>query len=247
MAKLPAVVDALDAVPEPARGFYQEVDGRFVLDADVRAHPETAALKSALDKERSGHKEKGGRVTALEQEIHELKARIEAAGGERGGERGGSDRPDLEKLLKKREQELRAEYEPVVKERDTLRATLTARERRGLIETAARKAKIMPDRFEDALLAADRFIEVKDGKAVVLDAEGDPTGMSLDKFFGEWFREQKPWLYEGAGGSGSGAKPGAGGGAGAIRLSKTDAKNPVLYRAARERAQKEGRPLEVES
>lgn len=51
MAKLAAVVDSLDAVPEAFRELYAERDGHYALDVDGVEDP--AALKSALQKERA--------------------------------------------------------------------------------------------------------------------------------------------------------------------------------------------------
>jgi hypothetical protein len=54
--------------------------------------------------------------------------------------------------------------------------------------------------------------------------------------------------FDGSGASGGGATGGGrnGGPGGSIRLSREAAKDPAQYRAAKARAEDEGRPLEIE-
>ncbi len=62
MAKLAAVLDSLDGVPEELQSLYVEEDGKFVLDADVEGHPKAGALKRALDRERRRAKDAEDRI-----------------------------------------------------------------------------------------------------------------------------------------------------------------------------------------
>lgn len=62
---LPINVESIESVPEAARGFYKEVDGKFTLDVDGYEDP--VGLKSALEKERLAAK------TALQKEREAIK------------------------------------------------------------------------------------------------------------------------------------------------------------------------------
>lgn len=210
MAKLAPVVESLDKIPEAQREFYTEQDGKYVLDTDVTSHPGTSALKSALGKERDEKKERGARVSQLEQEIADLKAKIEQK------EEKGGDTKDLDKLLKKREDDLRAEFAPKLKELEDLKASNRREAKERVMRTAALKAGVMEERLEDALLSANRHFELdeKTGKLQVVDGDGDPTGQTPEEFFAKKFKEVKPWFYKGADTSGSGAEPETKGGAG---------------------------------
>ena len=50
-----------------------------------------------------------------------------------------------------------------------------------------------------------RRYDEKSGKMIVVDKDGDPTGLTVDKFFAESYRTEKPKFYKPAGGAGGGA------------------------------------------
>lgn len=227
MAKLAAVVESLEAIPEAQRDFYTEQDGKFVLDTDVEQHPGVSGLKSALGKEKVERGKKAEALTKLQAELATLREQVEAKDDK------GESTKDLEKLLKKKEEEVRKEFAPVVTELTELRASNLRRDKQAVLGKAALAAGVIPESLDDAIAAADRFIKFEDGKASVLDVDGDPTGISPEKFFAERFKELKPWFYKGSAGSGSGAKPSTpGGGGGTVTLTADEAADHATYSAA---------------
>jgi hypothetical protein len=231
MSKLAPVVENLEAVPEAHREFYiKQDDGSGILDTDVEAHPGVTGLKSTLKKYKDGEKAFTAARTKLETEIADLRSKIESK------EDKGQDTAQLEKVLKKKEAEIRAEFEPIVTELRDLKGGIEKRDRESVIRAAMRRAKIIADREDDAMLSADRYFgPLKDGKVAVLDDDGDPSGMTPDKFFAEKFREKKPYFYEpsGTGGSGTPAQQRqGGGGAGTVTLTPEEAGDGSKYAAA---------------
>lgn len=226
---LKAVVDSLDAVDEADRKHYEkdEASGKFVSQvSDLEQHPAIAGLKSALGKERTARTENERKAATLETAIADLKKQIEQK------DQKGQDTTDLEKRLAKREAELRAEYEPRVKELDQIKGQLLKRERQDQTRQAAKDAKILPERYDDAMLAAQPYLDFRDGKLIVLDADGDPSSITPEKFFKEKFREMKPWYFEGSNTSGSGAKGGDALPAGMVTLTAAEAQNFQTYSEA---------------
>jgi hypothetical protein len=245
MDVLAPVVDSIDSVAEPLRPFYEERDGKHILRTNVREHPDTLALRKALDEERGNvksWKQKAAEYEAIglsATEIADLKAQHERSKGKGNGDE------TIETLRKKFQDEwspkVTAETERANKaERQLLERDINDDNRRAALE-----ADMLPDEIDDQLRLTRHRFDRKDGKTIVLDEEGRPDTMTVERFWKEYYKAKKPRVYKGSGASGSGASGGAGGGnnGGAVTLSRADAKDPAKYRAAKSRAEKEGRPF----
>lgn len=245
MARLAAVLESLDGVAEPLRELYVEVEGQYVLDADVEGHPAVGGLKSALEKERKAAKDAlakaraGGdtaEVERLRAELDELKTKA-----------GGDHKPDVESLRKKWDAEAATARQAIETERDAARRELRTLRLDGKLREAALAAGVRKTAIEDLLEVTRRHFDLDDkGRVVVLDDDGDPSSKTMERFF-ETLKDGKPWFFEGAPGAGTGARPGAGsaGVGGVLTLSREDAKDPRKYQAARARAEKDGLRLEI--
>jgi hypothetical protein len=226
MPKLSARVDNLEAVDQKYRDLYTKDDetGGFVLDAE--GIEDVSALKSALKKEREGNADAKTLAKAFKEqfpdktpkEIADLVKAAEKAGAKGKGK--GEDDEDVQRLLKKREDELRAEFEPISKKAEELAAKL----RRGALESAADAAldlaKVMPDRKAAARQLILAHLDIGDDEKVfVKDEDGDPSSIAPAKFAGSKFKETHPYFFQGSGASGSGANQG-GKGSGAQDTAK---------------------------
>jgi hypothetical protein len=122
---------------------------------------------------------------------------------------------DFDKLLEKRIGETKAEYEKRLAALEPYKQKYEDRELEIAIRDAASKAGVIATDLPFVLdIVKGRRIKYdeKAGKAVVFDKDGDPTGLSVEKFFAESFKAEAPKFYEPAGGSGGGAGGGGGGG-----------------------------------
>ncbi|WP_416355548.1 hypothetical protein ACLNGM_15020 [Aureimonas phyllosphaerae] len=67
---LKAILDSLDGVETTLHDLYTEKDGKFVLEVDgIDQHPETKALKSALDRVRSEKRTVSEKLTSAEERL----------------------------------------------------------------------------------------------------------------------------------------------------------------------------------
>lgn len=207
---LKAVVDSLDQVEEAHRGFYEEADGKFRLNVEgADALVDTSGLKSALEAERK----KGKLADAIRKEFpsaseDEIRKLIKKAKETVGRSEDPDDQAKLSaKIRKQVEDELAEKYGPVEQENTALKAKLHSHLVDGQVRQAALKAGIFPEDVEDVLvLTRQRFRLNQKDQVEVLDKDGDPSGMSLDKFFSEAFKKEKPRYYKAPDASG-GADP----------------------------------------
>lgn len=220
MAKLAAVLDTLDGVSEAVREFYTEVDGRFVLDADVETHPGTEKLRKtasarkrereAVEEELKAFKELG----ATPEELRDLKKKLEAKPKE-------GEPEDLERRIEKRVAEVKKEFEPIVTELEAMKAEnrmlkLTDKVRAAFIAAGGIE--------EDADLVLkdteSRFDLDEKSRVVVLDDERDPTGHQPQEWFEKVYKKSRPKFFKGTGAAGGGSTGGGGGSAAPDELAK---------------------------
>lgn len=76
------------------------------------------------------------------------------------------------------------------------------------VKSAALKAGIDPDYVDDVISLTKGNFGLDDaGNVVMVDAEGDPTGQTLDRYFDAEFKKSKPRFYNSSGRQGSGIQP----------------------------------------
>jgi hypothetical protein len=231
MAKLAAVVDSLDTVPEPLRELYTEVEGKHVLDADIEGHPAVAGLKSALEKERKTAKDALAKARAAGDpaEVERLRTELEEL-------RMQHPKPDVEKLVAKRLQEFEEKQRPILEERDRIKGELRTLRLDDRVKAAALKAGVFSEDVDDVLLIARRHFDLgEDNKVIVLDDDGDPAGKTPEQWFADVFKQRKPKFFKGADASGTGARGGGSVGEGVVVLSPEQGSDHQQYQAALKR------------
>jgi len=119
--------------------------------------------------------------------------------------------PDLEKYRLKVEAEVSQRYKPIEDELTTTKAELRRLKVDDRVKAAALAAGVRAAAVDDALrVTRDVFDLDEKGRVIVLDEDGDPSAVTLDRYFSETLKSAKPWFYEGSGASGSGTGSGRG-------------------------------------
>jgi hypothetical protein len=126
----------------------------------------------------------------------------------------------------------------------------------GVRDAMTKLGVFTPAAFEISIYKAkERFTLDDEGKIVARDADGNKlfskdgtTSYGFSDFAEELFRSHKdePWYVQPSTGSDSNGGSEASR-SGAITLSRDEAKNPAKYRAAQERARKEGKEFKIAS
>lgn len=225
-------VPSLDDLPEsvPISDLYEEAeDGgfRLVPIKGLKSEDDVNRLKTALDKERGDHRSVKNRWKALADrepdeilsaldEVEELRAQLEAAGGE-------PDQAKIEEMVEKRLARLMSP-----KDREISRLTAELEETTGVatnlrgelnnlaIGTAVNSLALKscnPDAIEDVKMAAKFMLERNDeGEIVTKDGLGDiAPGMPVDMWLEDMLTKRPLWNKP-SGGGGSGRGGGATGG-----------------------------------
>ncbi|MEA2174116.1 MAG: hypothetical protein QOD00_1708 [Blastocatellia bacterium] len=221
-------VTKLDEVPEAYRGVYVEKDGGFGVDPaklEDFEWDDKEELSGALERER---KERKDAKAALERfkDLDPDKAREALDKLQKLEEKKLMDKGEFDRLLTKRKEEFdlaEAELKRQLAERDS---RLDNYELINPIRDAALKAGVLPEDIEDVLkITSHRFKLDENRKPVVLDKDGDvSSALTVEKFWAEEFKTQKPKFYGASGAGGSGAPAGGtGGGSGGAKTVKRDA------------------------
>jgi hypothetical protein len=272
---IPLVVDKIDVVPEAIRDSYTERDGKFFLNAVGGNGLEVAdvsKLKSALSSERRLVQERDALLKNFEG-LDPVKAREAIETLSQLGDI--SELKSLDEKLAARERQLTDKFDSDRKkieqkylgERDSLSKTiesLTGQLSATMIDSAATKAindakgsvdLLLPIIKQSSRMRRDDktgrvFVEIVDADGQVRDSSsaGSTSPMTIKEFVEE-LKNNPAYgrAFDGTGSTGGGASGAAGGGGGGstFRISQTDARDPMKYRAAREAAAKTGRKLEI--
>jgi len=208
----------LDEVPEAVRDGYIEKNGKWV--------PDNSADRTILAEKKAADAELARLRAALGDTKPEDIAALRKAqkDAEEAEQRKAGD---FDKLLEKRLNETKAEYEKRINELAPYKTKYEDRELDIAIRDAAAKAGVISEDMKHVLQITKGSrvkLDEKTGKPVVVDADGDVTGQSVEKFFAETFKAEAPKFYEAAGGSGGGATGGtaaAKAGAGTVKITDT--------------------------
>ena len=202
------VFDAKDAIPESLRDSAVETkDGKWAV-ADVEG------LKSSQERILDEKKRLQARYEELErslgglnpEQIAKYREDLKRLEDEQARKAG-----DFDKLLEKRVGETKAEYEKRLSEAEKYRVKYIDREIEFAIRDAAAKAGVPQEDIPYVVdLHKGRRVQYDDktGKPVVYDRDGDPTGLSVEKFYAETFKAEAPKFYGSTAGSGGGASGG---------------------------------------
>jgi len=201
--------ESKDAIPESLRESAVETkEGKWaVADVDGLKSSQERLLdekKKLQAKYEELERSLGGLSSEQIQKYRTDMARLEEEQARKAG--------DFDKLLEKRVGETKAEYEKRLAEAEQYKTKYVDREVEFAIRDAAAKAGVPP---EDIPYVVDlhkgrrvRYDE-KTGKTVVYDRDGDPTGLSVEKFYAESFKAEAPKFYGSTAGSGGGSTGGS--------------------------------------
>lgn len=220
-------VAKLDEVPEAYRGLYVEKDGGFVVDPaklEEFEWDDKAELSGALERERKERREAKEELKKYEG-IDPERARAAQKKLDELDEKQLMDKGEFDRLMEKRQKEWEAkevDFQRQLSDRDS---RLDTYELINPVRDAALKAGVLPEDIEDVLkITSHRFKLDEKRKPVLLDKDGDVSSLSVEQFWGEEFKLQKPKFYgaSGAGGSGAPAGGSSGGGGGAKTVKRAD-------------------------
>lgn len=237
MAELKAIIDKLEDVDEALRGLYRETDdGKFVLDLsddEIKLHPGTQPLQSAMKHAKDERKTARDRVKALEDEAQELlaiaerfkdidpeKARAALKQAQEIADKKLLDAGQIDELVAERTERMKADLTAKIEaaatalEASTAQVTVLSTELSDIkifntIREAAIKAGARSEALEDIVQRARPVWKLVDGAAVAFKA-----GTS-DGLFGksgepmgidEWvttLTEGAPHLFKGSAGGGA--------------------------------------------
>lgn len=202
--------DTKDAVPESLRESAIETkDGKWAV-SDVEG------LKSSqqrlLDEKKKLQDEYEATKRALgglsPEQITKYREDVQRLEDEQARKAG-----DFDKLLEKRVNETKADYEKRLAELAPYREKYHDRETDLAIRDAATKAGVLAEDLPFVLdIVKGRRVKFDDksGKVVVVDKDGDVMTKSVEKFFAEDFKVEAPKFYGATNGSGGGASSSGG-------------------------------------
>jgi hypothetical protein len=238
-------VDSLDTVDESIRGAYVETDGKFNFDPDKYAEVKAQGLKNKNNELLTKLKTKDDGLKRFEKfaelEDDDLNELLELREAKKNPPPADSKQPkgneDLQAQFEKAQKRLTERHTQELADRDKTIASqdekLKGYELTMPIRDAALKAGVIPEDLELVLKdVRERIVLNEERKIVVLDDDGDPTDVTLDKYFGTAYREQRPKFYAASGAAGSGAPSGTSrGGVKTMTISEFD-KLPLPSQAA---------------
>lgn len=243
---LKAVVDTLDSVPEGARSFYEQKDGKFALKVD--GLEDVTGLKTALQKEREAAKEaKAFKELGLSpEEIRELKV---------AREKGEEDKAKAAGEWDKLREKLTGQHAAELKKLQDQIAALEVSERGAVVKTGLMSALAEAGATEEGMsllpdiLQGRAKIETDGGNRVVkiMDADGTPMLVKgRDATFADLAAaaaEKYPSLFKATTKPGSGTQPGGNGAGRTSTRTLTRTQFEALSPSERASAMKEGARL----
>lgn len=255
-------VESLEAVSEELRGVYDQVENGYALNVDKYAELKATGLKNK-NKELLSNQAKLKTdfakferfkpiVDADEAEAEQFLTAWEKRNEQAANKEHGASKADLDaakdkahaREIKKREEELakhKAELENATKALREYQLWTPLRDM--FIKSGGDPADWSHARRE--LAEQSRFDFDESGKIVVMQ-DGYADTIAPENFFKTIYPEQSPKFYRPTGAAGTGSVNGtAGAVTGAVRISREQAKNPAVYRAAKDKATKANVELQI--
>lgn len=255
---LKAIVDTLEEVAEPLREFYAvREDGKYMLSAEGAEEAYAAGIVKNRDDilaEKRELEKKLKAVTDVDVDEYNRMKQAEQDQQRKKDEEQGNYR-NLEKQLVDRHAK---EKEALTKRVDTLqtalhrelidaRLTTEITSQKGvaqlLLPVLRNSVQVVEDETTGEFVPT--VVDPISGKARIGDTKGTPmtiTQLVQEAKTNDVFSR----AFEAEGGQGGGARqPTNGGGAGGVRLTRDQAKDPVVYRTAREEATKRGTTVQI--
>jgi hypothetical protein len=228
---LKAVHDSIDEIGEQYRDLYTEKNGKYELTGiqGVKTEADVARVQTALEKERTDHKETRDRLGVWGDLDHEeVMGKLDRFPELEAASKGNLDEAEIEKIVQRRVEgtinsqvaplerqlkQLTKERDEVVQTRDNLLGEKRQRVIHDNVRTALTAAKVVPEAFDDALMLAERVFEIRDDDSAVVtrDNVGVTPGIAADVWLQE-LQERRPHWWPGSQGGGArGTGPGTGG------------------------------------
>lgn len=220
--KLKAILENLEGLPEEMHQFYVEKDGKYYLDLDqdIRLHPDVAALKNALDRQKTDNKTLKDKVTDLEARVATLPEDFDPEEYARLKAAADDDDDDDPKKKKKKDDELTRLHEQRITRMKTEHETAIAAKDAEIAEREATINRLVVDQsLEEALTAINVKPEfrkavrslLRDKVKVGEDDNGNPVAivetdlnpeLPIAKFAEDWAGsdEGQPFIGKPAGG-----------------------------------------------
>lgn len=217
--KLKAIVDTLDDVPAQYHALYTEKNGKWELTEieGVKTQADVDRLQSALSKERNDHKATKEKYAALgDRDIDEVITQLDRIPELEAASAGKVDDAKLEELVEGR---LKTKLAPI--EREKAQLTQKVQELTGAVEQyvaadrtrkihdevrkAATSSKVLPEAFEDALMLAERVMELdEEGRVIVRDGVGFTPGVDPAVWLSDLQSKRPHWWGPSQGGGAAG-------------------------------------------
>jgi uncharacterized coiled-coil protein SlyX len=209
---LPTVFETLDAVPEAIREHYTEREGKFYLEVDkpenvasglAKKRDEVLREKKALAEKLAGYESRFRGKTI--EEIEAILAATEQKETEAAAQTGNLDK--VIERFKTNETQLRESHKA---ELDKLTLQLNKFRVDAKLHKAALDGGVIKEIADDVVDLIRSRVQLTDGdQLVILDKpNGDPMSVSVEKFFSDVFKNERPHYYEASGAGGSGASNG---------------------------------------
>lgn len=170
-----------------------------------------AGLKAKLNQHIGKSKRMADQLKAFEGlDPEAARAALERAAADGAGDQRGESKPDIDKLRAKIEADFKARYTPIEQDLEQTRQELRRLKVDEKVRVAALAAGVRKEAVDDAMAVTRGLFDLSaDGKIIVLDEDGEPSVVPMDRFWSEKFRDAKPWFYESTAGSGTGATRGS--------------------------------------
>src|SRR5690554_2731727 len=189
---LKAILDNLDNVPEHFHELYTEKNGKFELTGieGIKTQADVDRLQSALSKERNDHKTTRERFSVLgDRDLDEVITSLDRIPELEAAAAGKIDDAKLEELVEGR---MKTKLAPLEREKGNLakqvqeltgvveqyQASERTRKIHDEVRRAATASKVLPEAFDDALMLAERVMELdEEGRVIVRDGVGFTPGV----------------------------------------------------------------------
>ena len=216
--------DSQDAIPESARGLFDEVDGKFVLSGvnGMKTQTDVANVQEALRKEREDH---AAAKTALSPwsslgKPEEVQAKLDRIPELEAAAKGKLDDDAINGIVEGRLTQktaplernistLTEENSALKKENESFKTAMERRDMSDQLRGVALEMKVLPTAVSDIEIIAASYLE-KDASGnfvVKADAQGVTPGVDVKQFMKEMQKMRPHWWPQSEGG-------GAGGGDG---------------------------------
>jgi DNA-directed RNA polymerase subunit F len=264
--KATITADEFKAIDAPLQPLYKQSGDVFVLDADIESHPAVAGLKNTVKATREEADKFKREATEFKSRFADLdpdKAREAIKTIESQHDKKLIEEGKVDELVEKRIERMRAEHtnqtKALTKRAETLEQenkTLLGQLSEVLIDSAltqaAVKLGVRQTAVDDVKLRGRMVWKLVDGKPTPHHSDGTlyygadgRSLLSMEEWIGT-LQQNAPHLFEASNGSGSESGSGPRTAGRQIILTRTQARDVEVWRAAQEQAKKTGAEVVVQ-